>query len=319
MIQGGRRSIDRPTATTRRVSGPSPLARRVIVGMPLRLRALLLPLLTACLAAGSAGCVATSATDDEDPAQSAEAVSVPVFVRSDQLSFGRAPANTSDLSKHVDPDFATPDEDAAYAIKWIEAHPKNEHPVYLGCIHAWLYDTSHAYRASIHTLASKIHAATHHPILFYFEEENASHAPHPVSAAHGQALRTLTTSAKLLLATYANGHQSHAEVTATVAKWKSHYHAGLGIPMKAMLVDVDTSQTPSGFYYGSRGDLAQFNHVIKWTLRAAFDQGFGGFHTFGNMGGNYGTLRAADSTYDALDAGWEALVAAHPQQDFSGL
>jgi hypothetical protein len=276
-------------------------------------------LLAACLAFGSAACVAAPIDDGEDPAATTDALSVPVFVRSDQVSFGRAPENTSDLSKNVDPMFASPEKDAAYVTQWIEGHPNDHHPVYLGCIHAWIYDTSHDYRAAVHTLASKIHAATGHPLFFYFEEENASHAPHPVSTAHAEAMRTLAKSAHLLMATYANGDMSHADVVANVKRWKSHYHDALGVPMDAMLIDVDLSQTPSSFYYGSRGDLANFDHVVPWALDAAYNQGFAGFHTFGNVGGHYGTKRAADSTYEALDKAWDALVAAHPKQDFSGI
>lgn len=279
---------------------------------------LALTLLAGSLALGSAACVAP-VDDDEDAAKTEDGLSASVFIRSDQLSFGRAPGNTSDLSKHVDPDFATPAEDAAYVIKWIKDHPTDKKPVYLGCIHAWIYDSSHDYRTNIHTLASKVHQATGHALLFYFEEENASHSPHPVSTAHAQSLRTLTNSSKLLMATYTNGHMSHSDVVSSVSRWKSHYHGALGLPMSAMLIDVDTSQTPSSFYYGSRANLAEFNKVIGWTLRAAYSQGFGGFHTFGNVGGNYGTSRAADSTYKALDDTWDALVEAHPKQKFSGL
>jgi hypothetical protein len=286
----------------------------------MRLRSTFAILLSGSLALGALGCVApVDDTADEASAAESDALAVPVFVRSDQLSFGRAPHNTGDLSKSIPEDFSNPEKAAQMVIDWLDAHPGYEDPIYLGCIHTWIYDTSHDYRVDIHTLASKIHAATHHPIFFYFEERNASHLPHPVSAAHGEALRTLAKSASLLCATYTNGKDSHADVVSVVAQWKHHYHDALGVPMKSLLIDVDTSQTPSSFYYGSRGDLAQFNRVIKWTLNAAYNQGFGGFHTFGNVGGSYGTQRAADSTYDALDAGWDALVAAHPKQKFSGL
>jgi hypothetical protein len=287
--------------------------------MALRLRSSFALLVSGLLALGAVGCVADASDDGEDPAAEADALGVSVFTRSDQLSFGRAPTNISDRSKTIDQDYTTPDQDAEEVIHWLKAHPDYEHPLYLGNIHTWIYDTSHDYRVGIHTLASKIHAATHHPIYFYFEERNATNLPHPVSAAHGQALRTLAKSASLLCATYTSGAMSHADVTATVKHWKSHYHDALGVPMSALILDVDTSQTPANFYYGSRGNLANFNHVIKWTLDAAYDQGFAGFHTYGNVGGNYGTKRAADSTYDALNDAWDALVAHHPKQKFAGL
>ncbi|MFT3764224.1 MAG: hypothetical protein QM820_01690 [Minicystis sp.] len=288
--------------------------------MDLRLRSRLAILTFGALALGMTGCVAdASDIDDEEVAAESEAIKGTAFLRSDQLSFDRAPHNTGDQSKGLSVDFTDPEHDAEKVIAWIEDHPKYENPIYLGNIHAWIYDTSHDYRVHIHTLASKIHSATGHPILFYFEEQNATHAPHPVSAAHGQALRTLAKSAMLLCATYTNGKQSHADVTATVKRWKKHYHDDLGVPMKSLLIDVDTSQTPSNFYYGTRGNLTNFNHVVKWTLDAAYDQGFKGFHTYGNVGGNFGTKRAADSTYEALDDAWDALVKAHPKQMFAGL
>lgn len=121
------------------------------------------------------------------------------------------------------------------------------------------------------------------------------------------------------MATYADGKNTKSEVDAIVTRWKSYYHGKLGLPMKAMLIDVDVSQTPSSFYYGSRGNLASFNKVVGWALSSAYDHGFGGFHTFGNVGGTYGTVRAADSTYEALDEAWDKLVAKHPSQKFSGL
>jgi hypothetical protein len=55
----------------------------------------------------------------------------------------------------------------------------------------------------------------------------------------------------------------------------------LGIPMTSRMIDVDTSQTPVGFYHGSRGDLAGFNQ--------------------------------------ALGKAWHDLVVAHPKQKFDGL
>src|SRR6185503_11748803 len=130
----------------------------------------------------------------------------------------------------------------------------------------------------------------------------------------------LAKSASLLVATYADGQMSHTEVVATVKRWKSVYHDKLGVPLAALMIDVDTSQTPVSAYYGTRGDLANFNRVIGWALTAAYNNGFGGFHTMGNgPAAKYGTAQAADSTYKALDAAWDNLVAAHPKQKFSGL
>jgi hypothetical protein len=277
--------------------------------------------LVAVLSFALAACAGGPMDDlPEDTATSSTDALTPwAFVRSDQVSFGRAPTNTSDLSSMVAPDFSGAQHSANEVIAWIDAHPKDEHPIYLGCIHTWVYDTDAAYRANVHTLVSKVHAATHHQLLVYFEEENASHAPHALSASHGAELRTLAKSATLLCATYANGQDSHSEVVAKVEHYKSHYHQALGVPMESLMIDVDTSQTPLSFYYGSRGDLANFDHVVGWALTAAYDQGFAGFHTFGNVGGKFGTERAANSTYAALDKDWKALVAAHPRQRFSGL
>lgn len=89
--------------------------------------------------------------------------------------------------------------------------------------------------------------------------------------------------------------------------------------MTSLTIDVDTSQTPIGFHHGSRGDLAGFNQAIGWTLRSAHAHGFAGFHTYGNVGGNFGTLRAADSTCTALGKAWHDLVVAHPKQKLDGL
>lgn len=279
------------------------------------------PLIAAAfLALGTASCVAEPMDDDvEETAELSEELAAPVFIRSDQLSFGRAPSNTGDRSKGVNQEFTSPKQDADQVIEWLKDHPGYDNPLYLGCIHAWIYDTSHTYRSNIHTLASRIRQATNHPIMFYFEEENASHSRHPVSKSHGQALRTLAKSAKLIMATYTDGKNTKAGVTSIVNRWKSYYHGELGIPMKAMLIDVDLSQTPSNFYYGSRGNLGNFNKVVRWTLDAAYAKGFGGFHTYGNVGGTFGTKRAADSTYDALNDAWDALVEKHPNQKFTGL
>jgi hypothetical protein len=284
----------------------------------LSLRKLALVLGITAASFGASGCIGEP-VDEETPASGAEALSVPVFFRSDQVSFGRAPVNTGDLQKLVQDDFSGAEHSAQEVIAWIHANPNYPHPIYLGCIHTWIYDTDATYRADVHTLVSTIHAATHHPLFLYFEEENATHAPHPVSASHGPALRTLAQSASLLCATYANGQDSHTEVVAKVEHYKAHYHGQLGVPMAALLVDVDVSQTPHSFYYGTRGDLANFDHVVPWALMAAYNQGFGGFHTFGNVGGRFGTVRAADATYDALNKEWDELVAAHPKQKFSGL
>jgi hypothetical protein len=290
--------------------------------MDLRARPLVM-LIAAVLALGTtAGCVGDPSdgggASEEVDAEN-DAVAAALFVRSDQVSFGRAPANTGDLSDKIANDFSNPDDGAAKVIAWIKDHPGYEKPIYLGDIQTWVYDTSHTYRVNVHTLASKIHAATKHPILFYFEEENASHAPHPVSTANAESLRTLAKSATLLCATYANGQMTHGEEIAAVMHYRHWYHDVLGVPMASMMIDVDTSQTPVSFYYGSRGDLANFDHVIVWTLNSAYAHGFAGFHTFGNVGGKYGTKRAADSTYAALDDAWKSLKKNHPKQAFSGL
>lgn len=259
------------------------------------------------------------APGDDLAGTSEEVTAAAVFIRSDQVSFGRAPTNTKDLSNLVQPDFSNPDASAQQVIAWIKGQPGFARPIYLGCVHTWIYDTDAVYRANVHALVSKVYAATHHTLLLYFEEENATHSPHPVSAAHADALRTLAKSATLLCATYANGQDSHSDVVARVEHYRAHYHDQLGVPMSAMMIDVDVSQTPLSFYYGSRADLANFNQVVGWALTAAYNKGFTGFHTFGNVGGRYGTLRAADSTYTTLQKDWNALAAAHPKQKFEGL
>lgn len=265
----------------------------------------------------TAACSGTPGDDVEGTSEEVSAAAV--FIRSDQVSFGRAPINTKDLSNLVQPDFSKPDASAQQVIAWIKAQPNYAHPIYLGCVHTWIYDTDATYRANVHELVSKVYAATHHALLLYFEEENATHSPHPVSAAHAADLRSLAKSATLLCATYANGQDSHSEVVARVEHYRTHYHGALGVPMSAMMIDVDVSQTPLSFYYGSRADLANFDKVVGWALTAAYNKGFTGFHTFGNVGGNFGTARAADSTYAALTKDWDALVAAHPKQKFEGL
>jgi hypothetical protein len=255
----------------------------------------------------------------EDEENSTDAVVASTFIRSDQLSFGRAPSNTSDRSKDIDPDFKDPAAGAAKVIAWLDDHPGFDKPLYLGCIHAWIYDTDATYRANVHTLVSKIRAKTDNKLLLYFEEQNASHTPHPVSASHAKTLRTLAGSATLLLATYLDGQDTHSDEIDIVMRWRKHYHDELGLPMSSLMIDIDLSQTPESFYYGSRGDLTEFNRVIGWALKSAYAHGFAGMHTYGNVGGNYGTKRAADSTYAALDKAWSDLAAAHPKQKFTGL
>jgi hypothetical protein len=279
----------------------------------LRYLALVVPLAT--------GCGSSDPSADDAPLETTdEALAAPVFHRSDQVHFGRAPMNTDDVSHEIDiaDDFSNGPAAASRAIAWAKAHPASPRPMYLGGIHTWLFDTDAGYRARVEQLASKVAAATNKTLLLYFEEENASHAPHPVSAANAGALRNLASHVVLLCATYVNGQMSHPDEVATVQHWKTWYHGRLGVPLTSMWIDVDLSQTPTSQYYGSRGDLAEFNKAVGWTLTSAYANGFGGFHTFGNVGGSFGTLRAADSTYHALNAAWDALVKAHPQKKFEG-
>ena len=49
----------------------------------------------------------------------------------------------------------------------------------------------------------------------------------------------------LLMATYANGRQTRDEEADAVTHMKSWYHGRLGVPMTRMIIDLDTSQTPS--------------------------------------------------------------------------
>lgn len=275
---------------------------------------LVLPLTVAC---GSS----PDGQGEDQASQGSDLAGGRVFHRSDTLSFGRTPWNTEDLSQiaGVADDFSNVDAAVEAAMDWVAANPKDERPLYVSGIHAWIYDTDGGYRARIEELASKLETRSHRPILLYFEEENAGHSPHAVSDSHAAALRSLAEHATLLCATYANGGLDHAQTSARVDHWKSWYHDRLGVPLHAMWIDVDMSQTPSSFYYGSRDDLPEFDRVVPWALAAAYDDGFGGFHTYGNVGGKYGTKRAADSTYAALNEAWVDLLLAHPKVTFDGM
>ncbi len=281
--------------------------------------------LAASLLGLAVGC--GSSADDASPAgdpvaESADALSIPkVFTRTDQVHLGRAPSNTLDLQALVTPDFSRPAEAAARVVAAHRDHPTDARPIYLGNIHAWVYNADVRYRADINTLAAAVDAGTGgRRVMFYFEEENASTSPQPVAEEHAGNLRFVTSHATLLMATYANGRMTHAEEIAAVAHMKSWYHGKLGVLMTRMIIDVDTSQTSSDAYYGSRGDLAAFNQVVGWTLDSAYAQGFAGFHTMGNTGTAGGTAVAADSTYAALDAAWSKLETAHHwQTSFNGV
>ncbi len=190
------------------------------------LRFALLVALAGAASSGAIGCVAAPIDDaaanaDEESSAEADAISVPVFLRSDQVSFGRAPSNTHDASRSVTADFSSPEKSAKEIISWLDQHPDNKNLICLGCIHAWLYDTSHTYRTDVHTLVTLVRAATKLPLLMYFEEENASHSPHVVSTTNAHSLRTLAKSTTLLCATYANGQDSHGEVIARVMHFRS--------------------------------------------------------------------------------------------------
>jgi len=263
-----------------------------------------------------------AASAGEPVGESADALSAPkAFVRSDQVHLGRAPSNTLDLQALVTPDFTHPVEAAAAVVARHREHPTDARPIYLGNIHSWVYNADVRYRADINTLAAAVDTGTGgRRVMFYFEEENASTSPQPVAEEHAGNLRFVTSHATLLMATYANGRLDHAEEIAAVAHMKSWYHGRLGVQMTSMMIDVDTSQTPSGAYYGSRGDLAAFDQVLGWTLESAYNQGFAGFHTMGNSGSAAGTAIASDSTYAALDAAWRKLESAHQgQTKFTGV
>lgn len=271
----------------------------------------------------SVACGAAPDGQTEEQASQASdlATTARVFHRSDTLSFGRAPSNTEDLSQiaTVADDFSNVDAAVNRAMEWVDQHPKDEKPLYLGGIHAWIYDEDGGYRARIEDFASRLAGRSHRTILLYFEEENASHSPHAVSESHAPAMRRLAEHATLLCATYANGAMDHQQTSARVDHWKSWYHDRLGVPLRAMWIDVDLSQTPSSFYYGSRGNLTEFDRVVPWALATAYEDGFGGFHTYGNVGGKFGTKRAADSTYADLDKAWSKLADEHPRVTFEGL
>lgn len=272
--------------------------------------------LLAATACGSADTGDSSGESDE------ELTKAPVFVRSDQVHYGRAPANTEDLQDLVDlENLSHPIDRANAVLKWVAANPNNDKPIYLGNIHTWVYTSSASFRSDVGVLAARIHNQTGKRVLFYFEERNATNGPTRVASEHAAQLRQLTSSAKLLMATYVTGQMSHAEVVADVRHFHDWYHGALGVDLPDMLIDVDTSQTAANHYYGTRGDLAGFNQALGWTLTATYAEGFGGFHTMGNSktaDWSNGTAFAADNTYATLDRDWAALVKAHPRQTFSG-
>jgi hypothetical protein len=275
-------------------------------------------LLTLLFSMTAAACGAGDGVDG-DGTSADEIRPATVFVRSDQVHYGRAPANTVDLSAMVDPD--RPLASAEDVIAYVRDHDADARPVYLGCVHAWLFNDDASYRTNWQTLASHVRTATGHHFLVYFEEQNATHSPDPVQIVHAPALRALAANASLLLATYATGRMSHVDVVDKIHGFRFWYNETLHVPMADLMIDIDTSQTTSAFYYGTRGDLAQFNLVIGWALTCAYNQGFAGFHTMGNSrlaNGSNGTWWAADSTYVALDHAWAALEEAHPHQQFEG-
>lgn len=283
--------------------------------------ALLLVLASAPGCASADDGAADDDTGDEAAAQlgvSEDALRTAPFLRTDQASFHRTPDNTAILSDLVAPDFSDPAGGAARVIAALRGVPAAK-PAYVGVIHTWDYEASARYRTDVHAFLSRVKGATHHTVLVYFEERNASHGPTPVSAAHANALREVAGDALLLCATYVDGRDSLAEVSAKILHYKSHYHGALGVPMSALVVDVDLSDTPSGFYYGADGDLAAFDRSVRRALSLSYAYGFAGFHSIGNSGGNFGVKRASDATYAALDAGWRRLVAAHPGAQFAGL
>jgi len=270
------------------------------------------------LALGIAGCGASDGSDPNAAAAEEDLSAGGPFVRSDQVHLGRAPRNTLDLQKSVADDFSKPSATADAIVAELKAKP-TPYPVYLGNIHTWVYDVDPTYRANVHTLASRVHDGAGVRVLFYFEERNARNGPTPVSVTHAAQLRALSHVATLLMATYVTGAMAKDAVVADVRHFHDWYGGKLGVALGDMLIDVDTSQTSSAAYYGTRGDLARFNDGIGWALDAAYAMHFGGFHTMGNTGDGYGTKVAADSTYAALDAAWAALEAAHPKRAFEGV
>src|SRR4051794_4371292 len=99
-------------------------------------RSSLLAALGLVLSLGASGCAAGAMDDvsDEQPATEADALSAFPFVRSDQVSFGRAPINTHDASGMVNDDFSNPVHSADQIIAWLGQHKGYAHPLYLGCI-----------------------------------------------------------------------------------------------------------------------------------------------------------------------------------------
>ncbi|MEO6575411.1 MAG: hypothetical protein ABIP89_16305, partial [Polyangiaceae bacterium] len=92
-------------------------------------------------------CGAADAGDSSDQIDE-ELTKAPVFVRSDQVHYGRAPANTEDLEALVDLETLSHPIDRANAvIKWIAANPNSDKPIYLGCIHTWVYTSSASFRS----------------------------------------------------------------------------------------------------------------------------------------------------------------------------
>lgn len=252
------------------------------------------------------------------PAAALAAGPGPLFVRSDQVHLGRAPMNTKDFSKLLSENFSSPDADAKTVIARLKEKP-SPFPVYLGNVHSWVWISDPNYRKNVQQLVMRVANATGERVLVYFEEQNATVRQTRVPERLAAELRALSRKATLLMATYANGPMSREQVRELVERFHDWYHRRLKIRLNDMMIDVDTSQTPGSFYYGTRGDLENFNRVVGWALKAAHDRRFGGFHTMGNAGSAHGTQVAADSTYQALDRGWKELVAAHPGQVFSGI
>src|SRR5260370_949202 len=111
--------------------------------------------LAALVAPLAAGCGSSEDDGSHDPVgESADALSAPkVFVRSDQVHLGRAPSNPLDLHDLVADDFSHPLEAAARVVARHREHPTDTRPIYLGNIHASVYNDSVQSRADLHALA----------------------------------------------------------------------------------------------------------------------------------------------------------------------
>jgi len=246
------------------------------------------------------------------------------FVRSDQASKQRAPFNTADVTYILSKEFKGPaDADAKKVIAHLSS-VRTPFPVYLGTVQAWRFAAEPAYREGVIKLATLVTEATGVRCLVTFEEEapghgDKLHGARAVPAALAGELANLANHATLAMATFCDGLMTREQVRARVSYFHDYYGDTLKIPLHQMFIDVNLAQTAAAQDYGSREHLENFDRVVGWALEEAYAAHFGGFHTMGSLLDQTRVSKAADSTYHALGAAWDHLVAAHPEQTFPGL